>query len=146
MSKREILFRGKRIDNGQWVYGFLWSERVIAPESVPGNIDEVVIDPATVGEYTGLKDTQGNRIFEGDILKFTCKWSEWDIDVWFARVEFGTLDGEYSYGWQLKKIAGIRGLNSDILLWLGDGVEKIGISSQVLSENQIHEEVEEVTQ
>lgn len=146
MGTREILFRGKRIDNGQWVYGFLWSNRVIATESVLGNLDEVVIDPATVGEYTGLKDTHGNRVFEGDILKLTREWSKGDIDVWFAIVEFGNQDGEYSHGWQLTQIAGMQGLTSDILLWLGDGVEKMGVSSQVLSENQIYEEFETVTQ
>lgn len=145
MSTREILFRGKRIDNGQWVYGFLWSERVIATESVLGSIDEVVIDPATVGEYTGLQDTHSNRVFEGDILKLTREWSEGDIDVWYAIVEFGNPNCENNWGWQLRRISGAKGLEPDILLWLDKELEAFGVTSQVLSESQFYEEAEEVT-
>lgn len=66
---REILFRGKELNSGKWVYGYLWSKRTIGVTSPVGNVDEVVVDPATVGQCTGLPDRNGKRIFEGDIIQ-----------------------------------------------------------------------------
>lgn len=78
---REILFRGKRKDNGEWVYGYylqigdvgklhyILTGKLAIRNGVVG-FEQYEVIPESVSEFTGLTDKNGKRIFEGDIVEY----------------------------------------------------------------------------
>lgn len=76
---REILFRGKRTDNGEWVKGFyvcvldthyIMTGKFDSLTNGIINSEAYKVDPDTIGQFTGLTDENGVKIFEGDIVRY----------------------------------------------------------------------------
>ena len=97
---REILFRGKRIDNGEWIEGYYCPQPYVRfpcePTIFPaaamddGNWYGERVDPDTVGRFTGLTDRNGTKIFEGDIVlhKGECGLVGYSYDYGMFEVDF----------------------------------------------------------
>ena len=109
---REILFRGKRVDNGEWVEGYFCADAIeqlygcntgmdgfirrFNPEIHKSNMFEV--DRETVGQFTGLTDRNGVKIFEGDIVKYFDDWiGKVGYDSYSALFAVSFVDGDYDY-------------------------------------------------
>ena len=121
---RDILFRGKRVRDGEWEFGSFVSPNMITAPMGEEIYGSDIVDPETVGEYTGLTDKNGNCIFEGDIVRLYDTWGEWR-----AVVEFGNPNGVYTWGWQLKPISKTDA-STDILCWVE--MEEAGAFCEVI--------------
>lgn len=73
---REILFRAKRIDNGEWIEGYLFKQVGVkdqiyfAIEVIDNTVKSYKVDESTICQYIGLRDKNGNKIWENDIVEY----------------------------------------------------------------------------
>lgn len=96
---REILFRGKRINNGEWIEGYYLGVAfeyayIAVPKGETARWDIHSVDPSTVGQYTGLTDQNGKRIFEGDVVRQTFEKTVVSLMEDWGADEYDDLYGE----------------------------------------------------
>lgn len=109
---REILFRGKRIDNGKWAYGYLIEQdnpeyhtyiirnflAEIDKENIDvTNLDIVEVDAKTIGQYTDMVDKNDTKIFEGDIVDFLYRSDGDDYGI----VQYDVDETEFGFVYNL---------------------------------------------
>lgn len=137
---REILFRGKRVDNGNWIEGYFvllaineGLKHAIYTGTDEGRFILFEVIPDTVGQFTGLCDKNGNKIFEGDILTLE--------DTYNGDVQFSW--GVFGIEWtEMKKHKNLRGFGArHNLRTFEDGVnEDLEIIGNIFDNSELLEE------
>lgn len=144
---REILFRGKDKYNGEWIEGYYYLSRskyagdksfVSEVHTITTGIREVSgaygehsetikssVIPETVGQYTGLTDKNGTKIFEGDILKFS--YNENDKEPKFYSVEWKKDRACFGYAETADKMIEVDCLHCEVIGNIHDNPELLKV-------------------
>lgn len=134
----EILFRGKRLDTGEWAYGFavIYEQYayILVPTSYEANgvgIDSFPVDPESIGRYSGIIDKNGRKVFEGDIYAWVDKYG----DYCACLICFGEFfEYDYINGFYVKSLLG------DIFSFAGSEFSEIEISGNIHDNPELFKE------
>lgn len=133
MMNDRFLFRAKRVDNGEWTYGYLyciWERKYILWGMTNDVPDMTEVDPSTICQCTGLKDRNGKLIWENDIVRFQfdnddCPFPNKDTKKRVGKVFFSDFRASWSIAMGRN---GSKALNNDLFKYVQNGnrVEVIG--------------------
>lgn len=145
---RDILFRGKRTNNSQWVYGSYWHYSCSnTHQHLVFNDDVSVwvsVDPDTVGRFSGLTDRNGTKIFEGDIIRWHDN-TELSVSGQIAEVCFGkyrdaesVFDNIYPLGFYIR----FSDKNCVTISWLDEFKNYFDIIGNIYDNPEFKEDTE----
>ena len=123
MAIREIEFRGKAVIGNKWVYGWLSATNEEDGKQhywIDVNEDSYQVDPETVGQYTGRKDKNGKKIFDGDIVKQSIHYINSNEDEEYISIV------KWKQDWCAFALNHINGMIGASYLTTNDKVEVIG--------------------
>lgn len=132
---REILFKAKRKDNGEWIQGYyyqIWQQGYICWGMINNMPDMVEVNPNTLCQYTGLTDKNGKRIWENDVVKCNKRKEGYDLYKVVWRKEFADFGVEplmykaqYPIGFTLGRT--LRGCDYKVIGNIFDNVDLLEV-------------------
>ena len=156
---REILFKAKRIDNGEWVEGYyckwLKGERIITYSEKEtdciitwmsnGGMSRYEVNPETLCQFTGLYDKNGKRIWEGDIISYQrdnddCPFPNKDTKKRFGKVFYQGFKSTFAIGMGRN---GSRSINDDLWKYVQNGNRVDAIGNRFDNPELLQEESDE---
>lgn len=129
---RKHLFKAKRLDNGEWVYGYLfmiWECAYTLWGTTNGIPNMIEVDPSTVCEFTGLTDKNGREIFEGDVIRTDEDEFPVYTVVWQGKWKYPAFDVEPQIDCDSNGLSYLNaaGYNIEIISSIHDAVGKEGM-------------------